>query len=665
VRYISYLRGERLLAGRVDYDLAAHTGKFFEVKGMSPGKIDPRPGLLQTDNPFLFQGEWAERLKDRYILHNGFITDCRLPNPWWRLRAPIFDIIPGERAIARRAVFRVRNVPIFYTPYFYKALGEEPRKSGFLTPNIGNSSRRGLMLGAGYYWALHRSYDVAYRTQLFSERGFAHQFDFRGKPTQKSDFNAYFYGVKDKGLRLDNGDRIKQGGFLFNVDGKAELPWGFSSRAGVNYLSSFTFRQAFTESFNEAVFSEVRSSGFAARHWDAYSLNIAFDRLENYQSDRTGDRIVIRKLPSIEFQSSDKKVTDKVIPIWVSLESSAAFVRRNQPLFQTRQFVERIDLRPRVMTAFRFKDIHLLPYASLRETKYGSSVQEGMISGHGVLRSTQEAGVDLILPSLARVFTSPKWLGDRVKHVIEPRAGFRYVNGVGDFREIIRFDETDLVTNTKEIDYSLTNRLFVKRGGSVNEVLSWQLWQKRYLDPDLGGAIQTGVRNVFLTQTEMTAYAFFSGPRNYSPVVSVLRLSPHPSMGAEWRSDYDPLRKRISNSSLQASLRVQKIFLSAGHNHVRSIPNLSPSANQFIGILGYGNSSRRGWSLGFQSVYDFRLGVMQFATTQLSFNSDCCGLSIQYRRFNFGARNENQFRVAFAVANIGSFGTLRRQESIF
>jgi LPS-assembly protein len=69
--------------------------------------------------------------------------------------------------------------------------------------------------------------------------------------------------------------------------------------------------------------------------------------------------------------------------------------------------------------------------------------------------------------------------------------------------------------------------------------------------------------------------------------------------------------------------------------------------------------------MGFQSVYDFRLSIMQFATTQITYNTDCCGLSVQYRRFSFGTRNENQFRVAFAVANIGSFGTLRRQERAF
>jgi len=56
---------------------------------------------------------------------------------------------------------------------------------------------------------------------------------------------------------------------------------------------------------------------------------------------------------------------------------------------------------------------------------------------------------------------------------------------------------------------------------------------------------------------------------------------------------------------------------------------------------------------------------MQFANTQITYNTECCAFSGQYRRFNFGTRNENQYRFALVVANIGSFGTLRRQERLF
>jgi LPS-assembly protein len=83
------------------------------------------------------------------------------------------------------------------------------------------------------------------------------------------------------------------------------------------------------------------------------------------------------------------------------------------------------------------------------------------------------------------------------------------------------------------------------------------------------------------------------------------------------------------------------------------------------GLIGYGSQTQRGFNAAFTAVYDYRLGIMQFATTQVTYNTDCCGLSVQYRRFNIGTRNENQFRVAFAIANIGSFGTMKRQERLF
>ncbi len=664
VKYTSYERGEELEADRAEYQMNEETGKFYNVRGISPAKVEYRPGLLMSENAFQFQGAWLERLKDRYILYDGFVTNCRLPKPWWVLRGPKFDIIPHQRALAYRPWFRVRQVPLFYFPVFYKALSEEPRKSGFLTPNIGNSSRRGKMVGVGYYWAMNRSYDMTYRTQLFTQRGFAHHVDFRGKPTQNSDFDTIFYGVNDKGLKLDNGDRIKQGGFLLTVHGKSRLPWEFEGRIELNYLSSFKFRQAFTESFNEAVFSEVRSIGFATRHWSTYSLAIFFDRLQNFQSTNDGDQITIRKLPAVSFQSRDRQIF-RNLPVWVSMDSSAALAQRTQPLFQSRQFVDRLDAAPRIMAALRWKDFHLLPAFSVRGTHYGSSQSNGQISGQGVFRATHEVSLDLIAPSLSRIYQAPRWLGEKMKHVVEARGGFRDVGGVKDFTEFIRFDDLELMTNTREFDYSLTNRLLVKKGGSVNEVLSWQLWQKRYLNHDLGGAVSDQYRNVFQTQTRMTAYAFFGGPRTYSPVISVLRASPRPNISAEWRSDYDPVLARVTNSSLLGSFRHEKYFISAGHNQVRSLAQLSPNANQFLGVLGWGNSNQRGWSVGFQSVYDFRLGTMQFATTQASFNSDCCGISFQYRRFSFGTRNENQFRVAFAIANIGSFGTLRTQERVF
>ncbi|MBM3796923.1 MAG: LPS assembly protein LptD [Acidobacteria bacterium] len=675
VRFQSFARGETLEAEHAEYYVEEERGRFYTVRGTVPPKVEPRVGVLTTGSPFMFQGRWADRLRDRYILNDGFITNCRVPRPWWRLQGQKFDLIPGDRAIAHSAWFKVRRMPIFYTPRFYKSLEKEPRKSGFLIPMIGNSSRYGQVISGGYYWAINRSYDLTYRPQYFTIRGLAHNVDFRGKPAQRTDFDLIVFGVNDRGPVDKDGNRLaKQGGYNISFRGQSEdLPWGFQSRGEVNYLSSFVFRQAFTQTFFEAINNEAHSRGWMAKHWSSYALSFVAERNANYQSALDDeDRIVIRRLPMVDFSSRDRRMLrSSPIPIWWSLESAAGLVRRNQLLFQTRQYVERLDFAPRVMTALRWKGFNLLPSMAIRETHWGSSFRDGRVSGDGFRRSAREAAVNLEAPPIGRVFNNvPVWLGGEragsaMKHVIETRAGFRWAGGIQDFSRPVLFDDTELLTNTKEYDYSVTNRLYVKKSGQVREYLSWELWQKRYLDPTLGGAVVEGRRNVFQTQTELTAYSFLNQPRRQSPVVSAVRLSPAANFSIDWRSDYDPVRSAVVNSSLQGVYRYENWTVSAGHNQVRNNPGVSPGANQFISTAGWARPNLRGWTVGSLLIYDFRRQLFQYSSTQIGYNTDCCGLAVQLRTIGEGVGRRTEMRLSFAVANIGSFGNLRRQERLF
>lgn len=693
VHFINFTSGEQLWAERIDYNTKDSSGTFYRVRGAAYGKIDYRPGILRTENPFFFQGDWAEKIRQRYLLHKASITNCNGVNPWWRLDATLIDVVPGQRAIAHRTWFRLRGVPIFYAPAFYKDLREGARRSGFLTPSVGNSNRRGLMYGLGYFWAISRSYDLSYRPQYFTQRGLAHTVDFRARPTQNSELSAFVYGIRDRG-RLAGGTRIREGGYLVAVQGRAALPAGFYARGTVNYLSNFAFRQAFTESFNEAVFSEVNSAVNVSRDWAAYTFNAVFTRQENFQSAAPGDTIMIRKLPQLELDSRERELVRGPLPVWLSWTASAGLLQRSQPLFQTRQFVERFDLAPRLMTALHWKEFHLAPYVSLRETHWGSSFRTaaerelGMqVSGQGVHRFTREAGAELLLPALVRIFQAPAWMGRRLKHSIEPRVSFRTVAGANRFDRLVRFDELELISDTTELEWSLAQRLWSKgRDNVVLDRLTWEIRQKRFFDPDFGGAVVAGQRNVVASAAELTGYAFLDRPRRSSPVVSALRAQPYGSLGLEWRADYDPLRGRFTNSSFTLDTRSQNYFLSFGHTKVSCVPLsdveaiereafcrtapsgqiLSPPSNQFRGTLGLGNENRRGWNAGVYGVYDYSIGVLQYINTQVTYNTECCAFSGQYRRFNFGARSgENQFRLALVIANIGSFGTLKRQERLF
>ncbi len=688
VHFKHFERNEEISASKAEYYFDEERGKFYDVVGSTVMRIETRPGVLSSTSPFHFEGKWAERLGARYVLYDGMITNCKIPRPWWTLRGPKFDIIPNDRALAYKAVFRVRRMPLFYTPFFYKSLAKIPRRSGLLMPNVGNSTTRGKWFEAGYFWAINRSYDVTYRLQDFTERGLAHHVELRGKPRAGTDFDAIVFGVQDRGEKVpgqlvsqpdgtdllvcNSGDslkdsecRHKQGGFTIQAEGRSDLGHGFIARGSLNYLTSLEFRQSFSETFHEAIFAEVHSLGSITKQWSTYNLNLVVSRVDNFQSLDAGDAILIRKLPELEFSSRDRQISDRILPIWVSVDSSVGLLRRTQPLFQTRQFTERADFQPRVTTALYWKGFHLIPSFSVRGTHYGERQEDGRIQGANFNRGSREVVVDLITPSLARVFKRKTFLGEQLKHVIEPRASFRSVAGVMDFDKIIRFDETELLSNTTEVEISLTNRLYAKRNGQVSEVLSWEVWQRRYFDPNFGGAVVPGQRNVVLSAIELTPYTFLDQPRNYSPVVSVLRVTPAPGIGIEWRADYDPLRSQIVNSSLSADARRGAFFLSAGHLQVHSVPLLTANANQFRGGVGFGNPNHRGWNAAFTSAYDFRVGSMQYTTTQVTYNTDCCGLSVQWQRFNIISRFDNQFRIAFAVANIGTFGTLKKQERVF
>ena len=671
ITFQNFTGGEKLYAATADYDTHSETGKFFDVSGSSPAKIDARPGILTTTSPFYFAGKWAEKREDRYILHDGYITDCRVPHPWWILKGSRFDIIPGDRALAYHSWFRVRKVPIFYTPVFYRSLKKYPRKSGFLTPNIGNSSRRGKMIGVGYYWAINRSYDLTYLNQYFTQRGFAHHVDLRGKPNQKTDFNVLLYGVNDRGLKI--GDSVeKQGGYLISGGARSELGRGWSAHADINYLSSFIFRQNFTETFIEAIQSETRSTAFLTKHWSSFGTNAVFERDEVFQFGHQLDKVATRKLPEGDFVAREHEIWHKGLPVWFSLDSSAGFLKReedlvDQPLWSTAGFVDRVDVAPSVTTAFRWKDFSLVPSFTMRETHYGSTLdQNGRPVGDNLWRSAREVRVDIGLPSFSRIFDSPKWLGgDKVKHTIEPRVFYRNISGIGsEFDSIIAFDSTELWANTSEIEYGVTNRLYTKsKGGQPYEVLTWDLAQRHYFDPTFGGALVPGQRNVILSSADLTGYAFLDQPRSWSPIVSTLRYTRQ--IALEWRADYDPVRKHVVNSSLSASWRKDQLWFTLGHDQIRSNPILSTNSNQFRGMIGLGNDNRRGFNAAFSGSYDYRNRILQYTQAQVTYNTDCCGFSVQYRLFNLGSRKENQFRVAFAVANIGSFGTLKRQERMF
>jgi LPS-assembly protein len=59
-------------------------------------------------------------------------------------------------------------------------------------------------------------------------------------------------------------------------------------------------------------------------------------------------------------------------------------------------------------------------------------------------------------------------------------------------------------------------------------------------------------------------------------------------------------------------------------------------------------------------------GLVQYQAVQAGYNWNCCGIAMEYRKFELGTvRNEPGFKFSFTLANIGAAGNLRRNERLF
>ena len=707
---------EHIVASHGHYNVWTETGTFFDVIGTSGIRLHGHSVILTSTNPFTFTGRVVEKTApDVYVVHHGSVTSCELPRPKWSLHAERIVVDMNGKARSYNSMFRVENVPLLYVPYADQAVDQLGRQSGFLLPSMGNSSSKGLILGDAYYWAINRSMDTTLGAEYFSQRGWSEHGAWRFRPSDDAYLSAHYYGVVD---------REGQGGEDVNFDGQAQFGYGIRGVISAEYLSAYKFRLAWGQTFTQAVDSEVKSVAFLSKNLDGFGFNLLGARYQNFESATPGNVVTIFHVPSFEVSSVDRRLGDT--PVHWSFATALEGVSRSEPDpatgvlgFQTNDLVGRFDVNPHVSLPLLLGGWTVRPEIGVRETYYTERQTPATSAVNGGLptpvqqfinRNAAEALLDLRPPPLVRLFDRPV-LGRKLKHVIEPRLIYRFVGGVDNFADIIRFDGRDILSDTNEMEYAVVQRLYVKplsradcreqgappgaaaaKSGEqrdscavrgARELLSWEVKQKYFFDPYFGGAVVTGVRNVLATTEDFTGIAFLTRPRRFTPIVSRILIHPSSQTDLGWQLDYDTVAGRINASTLFANYRLGNFFLGGTHTffHELLAPSPPDHFNQIRVMAGYGNLAKRGINAAASFGFDanpigtlpiskpldlVEAHVVQYSAIQTSYNWDCCGVSFEYRRYELGTiRNENQFRFSFTLANIGAFGNLKRQERIY
>jgi LPS-assembly protein len=497
---------EYIQATHGSYNLQTNTGTFYDVTG-STGLVsstdDTHRQSFQSPNPFLFSGRMVVKTgPENYDVYDGAVTSCALPRPDWQLFSHHFSV-NDKRARASNSVFRVLGIPLLPLPYVTHPTDTTDRQSGILIPVLGfssasnNTGSKGLSVGEQAYLTLGRSADVTVGLLYYSLRGFSENATIRYRGPGDDFFNAHFSALQDRGfdttatLTSQNGQTttvplyVNQGGQDVTTSFRWKLRPTTRFAGDAEYLSSYVYRQVFTENFNQSVSTDITSTIYAIDQQHGYSTDIRFDRYEGLKvvpipvQNRLGEEVKVFHAPSIDFSALDRRINGT--PFLWHLDASAAGLKRIQPNFKTSGMVERLDVRPEILLPLHFDGWSILASGAAHETFYSRSRRVPyVLNPHPanppnatpveltdpVNRIAAELNIDIRPPAMERTFTVPtklQWLlGTEMRHTIEPEISYHAAGGINNFLQILRFDTDDLASDTNELNYAFTQHLYFR-----------------------------------------------------------------------------------------------------------------------------------------------------------------------------------------------------------
>jgi LPS-assembly protein len=624
--------GEELTGGQLSYNIDTKTGTLTDVSGQIEGWY-----LKAGDYERLADGKWHLRR----ISATACVGDC----PSWRFTFKEATVTPGERVAGKNVVFRFRNVPLFYFPRFSVPTGTRERSSGFLVPSLAKSTSKGRSISETFYWAINRSYDAFLTGEYFSERGPAGSIDFRGIPNPTS-------GIEVNTLFATDRTPADQGGYRTRIRTYSGLANGWRAMADIDATSSFVFRQVYEEGFNNISSPIVQSVGFLYRNGPKSSLGFLYDRSAIFFPNQTKPSVVLRRAPSVDLQLPTNEISGgSRIPVYFSLDGGFTGMARMDPTVDT-PTLWRFDVHPSLMIpVLRSNWLTWSHQLGVRETLYTHSL-DPTVDQNALSRGSFDYGMRITGPQLEKSFGS--W-----RHILEPTFDYRFVGGIDEFRKTVIVDENDLIANTNEIEYGITNHLI---GG--REFLFWRVAQKMYFDPTFGGALLEGHRNTLAPLMDITGFAFSDGEeRRFSPIVSTMRISTTPQTSTDIEVDYDTERKEFRSAGIMGNLNRGVVNSSIGY-FFNTRTQIQLPRNQLGGLLTF-RQGKPGVSAGFGFYYDIQRSFFQGSTAQVSYNAQCYGLNFEFSQVNLGNRIESRVRFSLMLKNIGSIGTLRPQERLF
>ncbi|HEU4626633.1 MAG TPA: LPS assembly protein LptD [Steroidobacteraceae bacterium] len=189
-------------------------------------------------------------------------TTCPVDDVSWQLRANSISLDTRTRiGTGRGTRVDFKGVPILYLPWMSFPLGNE-RKSGFLFPAVGHSSRGGVQAAVPFYWNIAPNADATLQATEYSRRGLDMGGEFRWLTARTLSKLEVNYLPNDS---ITHADRNR-----FKLDNVTKLPADLRFYIDAESVSDSKYFEDFAqgpEGTSIAFLERLAGLGYRDEHW--------------------------------------------------------------------------------------------------------------------------------------------------------------------------------------------------------------------------------------------------------------------------------------------------------------------------------------------------------------------------------------------------------------
>jgi len=416
--------------------------------GSGMGSMDNAVGL--TTEGIAFTADKAIRLDPRtFRFINGTFTSCDPVDPDWIFKSTKIRFRTEDVAVFRNARFYFKGVPILYTPWWSLPTVTK-RKSGFLQPGVGYSSRDGATVQNAYFYAKSDHDDMTLYLDAMHLRGTREGFEYRYVPSSETAGQLNLDFMDDK---LANAE-------LWRIDWKNRHRFknGIRNIAKIERESAISFSKEVTKNvtFNTQRFSD---SYIEFNYTKSYMHTSLLGReFQDLKTSAGVSRNKYNRIPEISGDVMPHEILGT--PVVAGLKVSATSFSTETSSLPDKLDINRIIVRPSIALPLTpFRGLNILPTLEGRGAWYSRSEQD--IDSFST--AYYKADLAMEAPKIFRVFNYKETL---FKHSITPRIDYDFVPDLdvdgSDRLKVPLLDNLDESSPKNLLTFALLSRVVMK-----------------------------------------------------------------------------------------------------------------------------------------------------------------------------------------------------------